>query len=274
MTANESSLLANFSITDDPDEPPVIKPLTRGRYKRLPEVEQQIADAVTLDSPTLVQRAQQRDETTPEFLSAEALVYFIRRTILNDDKKTRDALFRELFERCKLFFRGQFRGFSRENREDLQSEVITRVVEDLFASDDRGDFMQVRFWKYLKIKSIDACRKTLNHTKDTESLDTSYSGDGVSEGLTRLEREVDPKLLPEERAIISEAFAKLTPRLRQVYLLRNYFGLDVGTDNPAKATGDELTIAAYFGRSGRTIRNWLREADKLLAEYREKIDGE
>jgi hypothetical protein len=82
-------------------------------------------------------------------MSAEALVYFIRQADAEGERGTRDALFRELLERCTPFFRGKFRGFTKEEREDLQGEVMKKVVEDLFAPDNSGDFMQVRFWSYL-----------------------------------------------------------------------------------------------------------------------------
>lgn len=110
-----------------------IEPLTRGAYKRLPATEHQIAEAIVLGAPALVKRAQQREEGAPEFLSAEALVYFIRRADRAGDTKTRDELFRELFERCIPYFRGWFGGFDQNDREDLQGEVTKRIIEDLLA---------------------------------------------------------------------------------------------------------------------------------------------
>jgi len=90
-------------------------------------------------------RAQHRDETEPGYLAAETLVHFIRRADRNNDLKLRDDLFRELFERCKPFFRGQFRSCDKATREDLQQEVLKKVVEAILAPDDRADFMEVRF---------------------------------------------------------------------------------------------------------------------------------
>jgi DNA-directed RNA polymerase specialized sigma24 family protein len=270
--ANSSPPAAPANL--DLDEPPLIEPLTRGSCKRLPATERQIADAVALAPAMLIERAQGREESSPDFLSAEALVFFIRRAVRTGDIKTRDALFRQLFERCMPYFRGQFRGFARETREDLQGDVMKKVVEDLFAADDHGDFMQVRFWKYLDNKRIDACRTAFRHSDDMESLDTGFSGESESEGRTRLEKAADDRLSPEQLAILSEGLAKLPARLRHVFLLRHYVGMQVGSDDPADDAGDKLTIARQFGCSGRTIRNWLKEADKLLAGFREKNDGE
>ena len=254
------------------DEPPVVEPLGRG-YKRLPEVERQIADALDLESEPLLRRARERVERVPGYLAPEALVYFIRRAIRNEEARIRGELFRELLERCNPYFRGKFKGFSQQDREDLQAEVHIVIVEDLFARDDRSDFMQVRFWSYLEKKCVDACRAAWRQTEDTESLETGYSVDGASEGSTRLHQEVDRQLSPEDLAMISEALEHLPPRLRQVFLLRHYVGMKIGSDDPSEAEGQELTIAAMFGCTGRTIRNWLKQADRLLAEFREKHDG-
>ena len=252
------------------NKPPVIEPLTRSGYVRLARVERQIAQAATLDKAALVVRARQRDEGDPGFLTPEAITYFIRQAIRIGNVRTRDDLFRELLERCNPHFRGKFRGFGREDREDLQGEVQRMIIEDLFAQDDRSDFMQVRFWTYLERKCIDACRAALRQTANTESLETGYSGDSVSEGLTKIDKEIDRQLSPEEFAIISAGLELLPPRLRRVFLLRHYVGMKIGSDNLSEAEGKELTIAAEFGCTGRTIRNWLKEADRLLADFREK----
>ena len=253
-------------------EPPAVKPLTRGGYERLPKVEQQIAGAVTLDGPAIVKQAQQRDERAADYLAPEALVYFIRDAIGNGEERIRDRLIRELLERCIPHFRGAFRGFSREDREDLQGDVQEMIVEDLLAPDDRSDFMQARFWSYLKKRCIDACRLMFRHVEDTESLDTGFSGDGESEGQTKLDREVDPQLSPEELAMLSEELNQLPRNLRHVFLLRHHVGMKIGPDRLPDDDGGELTIAAQFGRTGRTIRNWLKEASRLLAEFQEKHD--
>jgi len=243
-----------------------ITPLTRRGYKRLPETERQIAEAAVLDAKALLACAQNRDEAEPEYLAAEALVHFIRRADRNSERKLRDDLFRELFERCKPFFRGQFRAFDKVTREDLEQEVLKKVVEAILAPDDRADFLEVRFWSYMKARAIDACRSMLAKTYDTESLDTGYLGEGESEGRTKLESQVDGRLSPEKLAMLSEGLAKLPPKLRQVFLLRHAVGMAIGSDDPdGDPQGDKLTLAQHFECTGRTIRSWLKKADDLLA---------
>ena len=131
--------------------------------------------------------------------------------------------------------------------------------------DDRGDFMQVRFWSYLQKKCIDACRAAFRQTEDTERLETGYTVEGESEGLSELHREVDRRLSTEELATISEALGQLPPRLRRVYLLRHYVGMKIGSDGPVEAEGNELTIAAEFG--------CYRANDSQLAEASGQATG-
>lgn len=253
----------------------VIRPLTRRGYKRLAVVERQITQAVALDAKALIARAQNRDEEAPDYISPEALVYFIRRADREGDRKVRDNLFRELLERCTPYFRGKFSGFDKSTQEDLQGEVLQKLVEDLLAPDDRADFMEARFWRYLKCRVIDACRTAFRDAENTESLDTGYSGEGESEGRTKLELQKDGGLNPEQLAILSNGLAKLPTKLRRVFVLRHQVGMAIGSDNPNDDPPGKLTLARQFGCSGRTIRKWLKEADELLASFREeKDDGE
>lgn len=250
--------------------PSSVEPLTRCNYKRLSATQKQIESASNLDPPTLIHRTHERDHNHPDHLSAEALVYFIRQADRDGDGKTREVLFRELLERCTPFFRGKFRGFGVERREDLQGEVLKKVVEDILAPDDRGDFMQVRFWKYLENKVIDAIRVATRQSEDAVSLDESNSGKDESEGLTRHETIGDERLSPEAFATIQQGLSKLPPKLRKVFLLRHYVGMKIGGDSADEDDPEEPTIARHFGCTGRTIRNWLKEAGKLLVGFREE----
>lgn len=274
MAENVPEPTAKPATAKTDEEHPGIKPLTRRGYKRLVRTESQISQALALGTEGLLARAKQRDEAASDYLSAEALVYFIRRSDRKKDQSARDALFRELFARCIRFFRGQFPGLDKATREDLQQEVLMKVVEDILAEDDRADFMEVRFWSYLKRRTISAYRSAFADTDKGKSLDSVYLDQGETEGRTRLELLTDKEINPEERAMLSEGLAKLPPRLREVFVLRHKVGMPIGSDNPEDDPPDKLTLALHFGCSGRTIRNWLRQADELLARLKEKADEE
>lgn len=250
---------------------PLVRPLTRRDYVRTEATQRQIADSLGLDPEGLIVRAQQRDKDAPDYLSAEALVYFIRRADSGADGKTRDALIRELLERCTVFFRGQLRGCkNEEDRRDLQSAVITNLIEDLLAPDDRGDFMQVRFWRYLKRRTISVWNKFTRNAGKTESLDVPAIDEDGAEGGTKQDLLTDDGLTLEQLTTISGALAKLPPNVRRAFILRHAFGVKIGADNLTDDPPNEVTLARHFGCSGRTIRNWLKEAETRLSGFREK----
>jgi len=259
-----------LATTEAEDEPPSVSSLTRRGYKRTNATRRQIADALSLGAAELIARAQQRDEKAPDYMSAEALVSFIRRADRAGDSKTRDALIRELVERCTPFFRGQFRGCNEEDHKDLQGAVIATLIDDILDPGDRGDFMQARFWLYLKRKTISAWNELTKNAADTESLDAAVSGDDGEEGTTRLDLQADGRLTLEELAMVSDGLAKLSLHIRRAFILRYAFEMKIGADNPADDPPDEETLARHFGCSGRTIRNWLKEAEAQLAGFREK----
>ncbi|MGH7780831.1 MAG: RNA polymerase sigma factor [Candidatus Binataceae bacterium] len=249
--------------------PPTVEPLTHQGCKRLSQIDRQIRDAIALEHTAPVERTKQRDKIVSPSLSPEAIVYFIRRASKSGDHKVTNLLFTELFERCVQFFRGQFRGFDEETRQELQQSVLVAVTEDLLASDDRGDFAQVRFWRYLKTQTIDACRKEFRKADSTESLDAPYPGGVESEGRRELDRQRDKKLTPEELTVLSKGLERLPPKLRKVFVMRHALGFEIGSDDPNADDPKDPTLARHFNVSGRTIRNWLKQADDLLASLRE-----
>jgi len=249
--------------------PSIVEPLTHHGCKRLPQVDREIRDAIALEDTALIERTKQRDKIASPSLSPEAIVYFIRRGSKNGDRQITNLLFIELFERCVQFFRGQFRGFDEETRQELQQSVLVAVTEDLLASDDRGDFAQVRFWPYLKTQTIDACRKAFRDADSTESLDAPYPGGVESEGRRELDRLRDKKLSPEELAVLSQELERLPPKLRKVFVMRHALGFAIGSDDPNADDPKDPTLARHFNVSGRMIRNWLTQADDLLASVRE-----
>ena len=60
--------------------------------------------------------------------------------------------------------------------------------------------------------------------------------------------EADRQISPEDLTAISEGLEKLPPRFRQVFLLRHYVGMKIGSDTLANDEAGELTLAAHFGR--------------------------
>jgi DNA-directed RNA polymerase specialized sigma24 family protein len=222
-----------------------------------------------LDLPAadLAARATISNETDPDWLCAEALVFFIRRADQSGDAVTRKVLFRCLAGRCEAFFRGKIRGFAHHDREDICQEVLGLVIEAILASDDRGDFAQVRFWSFLERRTLTTIAKARQRITSTLSLDEPLLA-GDDEEIAPGEQ-VDEGLTPEALAILGDALARLEPRLRQVFLMRHALGMAVGKENRADEDPADPSIASHFGVSARSVGKWLAKAEKQLATFRE-----
>lgn len=249
------------------EEPPLIPPLTRNGYVRSDRTARQIADALGDAATELRSRAEIQDEIDPRWLAAETLVFFMRRADQSGDGRTRSALFAALTERCKGFFAGHIRGFTLEQREDIAQEVMTKVIELIFADDDRGDFAQVRFWSLLEARTNTAIQKVRAQVRRFDSLDEPRSDNGGS-GMTDLERLEAPGLDADDLAMISEGLAQLDPHLRQVFVMRHKLGMAVGKENRSEEDPSDPSIALHFNVSARTVGKWLAKAEAQLASYR------
>jgi DNA-directed RNA polymerase specialized sigma24 family protein len=263
MTEGSFLPASEFEEVETDDEPQLEDPLPRRRYHPTTAVLRQIEEASTLDITALVARAQLRNKHGPEYMSEEAIVYFIRKALTKGDRSALNGLCRELLERCTPYFRGKFFDFSPEEQEDAQGDVMKRVLEDLFAQGRNAEFMQARFWFYLRRRTVEVFRLACRGRRGCESLDVSCSED--SDGPSRLDMLTDSRLTPEQWATISDGLAILPSPLREVFFLRHYVRMKIDSDDP-----NELTLAKHFGRTGRTIQNWMDQANVRLAGFKEK----
>jgi RNA polymerase sigma factor (sigma-70 family) len=240
-----------------------IPPLTRNGYVRPPGVTAQILEALALSPAELLGRAGLADEAHPQFLGAEALVHFIRRAAREARGRDRDQLFAILLRRSTVFLRSRIRGFPEAEREDIQQTVFMKLVELLFADDDRGDFAEVKFWVLLDARTTTEIAKARTRQRRLASLDEPMSPDGDSAG-SALERLETPQLSPEALAELNDLLAQLDPHLRQVFLMRHQLGLAIGKENRADENPCDPSIAAHFNVSARTVGKWLAKAEATL----------
>lgn len=271
-TTGEVEAVSKNASSDEPSSShgaqPILEPLTRLGRKRLPRVNAEIISAASLPTAELIAAGRNRNEASPGFLSAEAIVYFIRRASRAEDLPTLNALFGELYGRCQPFFRGKVRGFAKDWQDDIKQAVLKKVAEDLLAEDDRGDFAQERFWTYLEKKTLTACGDAQKKRDRSVSLDDELQSADDEEDPTK-----PPAPTPEELAFRNEArrlLHKLPPDLRRLFIMRHELGMKIGSDDWTADDPKELTLARYFQVPGRTIRNRLNKVAKLLKELLEK----
>ncbi len=246
----------------------MVTPLTQEnsrseRLQRLAAVESEIALALTLTPPQLLERSA-RAEGSADSLSCECLVYLIRADLRQQDTPLLELLLPVLLARCAANLKFTVRGFREPTLGIVREEILGELALQLIEPGSRADFFEVRFWLAFARLRIDYCHKFKRH--DDHLVFVDERGDGEDElpgqileiGGERLPESLDP----EQACIIRDAMARLNPDERKVYAL-HLMGF------PTNA-GD-INLVSLTGWSERTVRNRLRSAEQTLAAYKERV---
>ena len=244
------------------------KPLTRRNslgdlYTRTPVVESQIAEALKLDPPSLLERARISAYEAPDYFQGECLVYMIREYCSRGEDLFTCNLFEVLFARCSGFIYGLLNISDNHNREDAYQEVVTNLTEKIInLESDEADFYQVRFWLGLKRLAITEFGRQVRRSdeiKASVSLDDLVEEGDLVEPATQLEEMLSREVLAECR----EGLLVLKMPQREAFILRHYDGWPIESKDSSK-----VTLSVRFGVTPRTIRNWLSEAENALRKWR------
>lgn len=241
------------------------------RYQRNAAVEAQIKVALALDTPDLVARACLSDATDPHYLQEETLAYLTRRAHRAGDDDMVNGLVEVFVERCTRFLKGQLAALGRDQLQEAVAEVIADLFELLAEPDDsdRGDFLQVRFWVVVKRLGIAAFNRAVAESRRNSLLVALEPTGAASEDELDRPIEIADAVTPaaDTRLLIDEALASLDPNLRQAYVMK-VEGWPVEDRDPTL-----MTISKYFGKTSRTIRNWISEAEKQLEDWRNQEEA-
>jgi DNA-directed RNA polymerase specialized sigma24 family protein len=238
-------------------------------YQRTAVVERQLAEALAMDAPQLVQCAQVRDTSHAAFLDEEALVALIRFFQAEGDGRLVDDLARALLERATGFIRARLHGL---RDAALEEQAYLDVVADLFdqvldLGSDRGDFFQVRFWVALRTLAIGVARKYVTRQRrdrQTQSLDAPVGGGAEGEDGPMIDLP-DPAIPVDRRLAYREALHLIPEPQRIAFIMRYYEDWPIEDRDPTVPT-----ISRHFNRSSRMIRYWLKEAEAILERWREE----
>lgn len=260
----EEAELSN-SVTADPDDtgdPNSLPPLTRNGYQRFETTEADILALLPAAPPDLV-RAFQIDEDEPGYRVTEALIFFIRRAWREGDRSLMKQLADVLIHRCTAYFAGAIRGLDSEARMDAQQDVFADLFRLVLAADDRGDFLESRFFTYLKRKTATAKGK-IRRNFYRAPLIADFVGDADQEDKFVAEHREELELANAEHALIASAVGKLPDPLRELVVLRYFKEWQIGDERNKIKDDQRETLAKKFGVTPRTIHNWLKEAYKLM----------
>lgn len=279
----------------------MVQPLRKRRddgslYQRRRNVEEELEQLEKLKLPEVLTREREAEQRGEPGVSSEALVYLLRREVRegNPQGPGVDGLISVLIKRSETILTRKISGaFDELQREDICRAVIDRMVDEITDASEKADYAEVNFNDWLKYNRMDACRKQMRKDVRTERLgdavadlaeneadivlakEESASPESTPEAAydlaearekARLPPQIEAgEFTPEDRYRIAAALreAKLDPTMLEAFLLYHCWDVLIYSKDPEKHT-----LVKHFGKSEKTIRNWLRRAEEAFAKQR------
>jgi RNA polymerase sigma factor (sigma-70 family) len=249
-----------------------LRPLTRRKkednslYQREKKVEAEIVDLLALP---LRMRRMRVFAGGAERLQEETLVWALRACWQSDsdeDKETAWEIAACLVERISGHINRKLARWrlSASDAEDCTRDLFAELFEVLFDTTEKAEFWEVRFWVCLdrRLWNLIEKRQAIADREESEADETL----GETEGLeARLLRIADTNLGPEAQAEYKAALTVLNDTERQAVYLKYIEGLPEESEDPTR-----LTVAKILGVTGRSVRNYLRRAEKKLMEWEQQ----
>lgn len=248
-------------------------------YLRTDEVEEQISVALSLERKELLERTEHLDHTSADYLGPECLVFLIRHFAHVLDEELVEALSRGLLKRCSLRIKKALSSLDDvEVREEAKSWVKAQLFGKILdLKSDGGDFFQVRFWVGLDALTFKALTRAYNAEKRANTMlrlsqlageDADEADDDAPVSQGRSEAALDPRQWPDRTALLKDAeraLAAMNPKHAEVFKMKYLYDIPIEDKNP-----EVYTISRHFGKSPRTIQNWLTAAESALQRWRER----
>jgi len=244
------------------------------RYDRPPNIEVRTDEALNQNLDTLCHRAA-LDNRAPGYLPSECLLHLIREAGRRGDYDTMNALLPFLLTRCEaiLFVKIPDDGF--QNAADLREEVLGEFAE-LLASDgcpdssNELDFYECRFNLAFRAFRINYIRREVARVKheDLPNLSDDSELTAYDDIFPRISGALRSADTPESDCSLQDLLKEinnLPTDEREAVILCHVMGFKVESEDP-----EETTAATLCDVTGRTIRNRLSRAAKMLLKYKEE----
>jgi len=261
-----------------------IRELTRSKragdlYFRRDNVKDEIVSLQNMSSGEILKRVYIEQEEEENSLKSETIVFIYRRWLENRDHSelhgfeiaTSTTLLKRI-ERILRPERSYFRnGSAKEDYQDFVQNVIVSFLGK-FTKEDYADYGEVSFGQFIKGIAKNHLRKYLDgvalENKRIYEFENKFMllSRDRSIGITR-HLMVDMKdSVPSDQ--ITPTLDQLASKINHVpdpmktaWVLKNLADWKVESEDP-----DEVTIARYYKKSGRTIRDWISDAEQILKE--------
>lgn len=237
-----------------------IPPKLDGQYVRLPEVENQIRQVLTLSAAEFSARLANNDRESEYFLRAETLVCLLCVAHAEDSFHIENLIAERLLLICEKRIRKMLsdksldRHFIEEAVRDIYAEMAAQIIR---RTEKSYDFWEVRFYKTLTTLTYIYLRKHAAKRRATALFTELSNEDDETDFETRLESGEDLARKIEIRETSRKVLNAMPEDLRKIFIL--YYRDDE----------TQKTIAAGLHISDRTVRNKLDKINDFLNDWRE-----
>lgn len=225
-------------------------------YKRSPEVESQIREALTLDRKRLVERANQKDYGADDYFQPECLVYLIRAFRIDEEPELADSLMIALIDGCKKKIDTILRKLlSQHYIDECFEEVIAEIIGQIYdVNSDKSNFAESRFWLWLQARVCNVRRKYFKYQEEDSVADKA---DDFERKLVDYRVNFSGEL--EEKDGLAKAISILTEKERQIFVMRDNWKMKICSSNDS-----EYTISKHFKVTESAVNKWFKNAEEKL----------
>lgn len=249
---------------------PRISPLTKVSktgevYTRRPEVETQLRELAAHGFALNRNALSNRDRKSDGYIYDETLVYLFRLTRENGDEDLLNELYIELDRRVgrligkfhELLFADNPEGF-----DDFKQDIAMALLKKLLDTDsNKADYAQVNFGDYVTVVANDRKKAEIRRLRQRPALfgDLRPWKEEDTEPVENTFRDGRPRV--DDALAARAAIAQIPDNIKLAAVMYFLDGWQIESNSPHIAT-----ISGYFNVSGRTVRNWLAEARRILSE--------
>lgn len=150
--------------------------------------------------------------------------------------------------------------------EDFVMDIQVRFFQGIGnLESDAFDYAQASFGEFIKGFILNKSREKKNvreREKQTIWLDEETENDEARTPFQLIAKMTNS----EKELIFRQALHKLPGEILEVCILYYLDGWQIHSKDP-----DKITIAKLYGKSEKTIRNWIFKAGEILVEYRGEL---
>lgn len=188
----------------------------------------------------------------------ETLVYMYREKFYDDEEMT-GKIWEILSEKVLKVLTAK-KEFFEEDADfddffgDIQLKLIKRISD---LKSNSADFAQVNFYEYVKSLMLNEMRLQQKHYNRFVPMETTNDdGEIIPFELP------DNAISPEKELVLKRAVAALPSSIKEVFVLYHFDGWKIHSNDP-----EEITISFLYGKSEKTIRNWIRQAEETVRDF-------